>query len=166
MMNWKTLAVATGALIILPLGSYAAQSHRETTNNNIQEQSNMRYFAQGMKHGKRGGGDRGMEKLLQQLDLTTEQSQQIETIREQSKTAAQDLHEQMQAQRQEMRALLASDEDVEQIRAEYQETQNLHQQLANNRFETMLQIREVLTSEQRAEIAELMEQHRGRRFRN
>lgn len=161
MINWN-LAVVTGALMLLPLNSYAARSYQET--NNIQEQNNMRHFAQGIKHGKRG--DRTMEKLLQQLDLTPEQSQQIDTIRQQSKNASQDLREQMKAQHQEMKALLASDEDGEQIRAEFQETQNLRQQLGNNRLETMLQIREVLTLEQRAEVADLMEQHRGRRSNN
>jgi len=164
MINWKYFAIATGALIILPLGSYAAQLNQET--NNIQEQNNMGHLAQRIKHGKRGNRGAKMEKLLQQLDLTSEQSQQINAIQEQSKTTAQDLREQMKAQGQEMRALLASDEDVEQIRAEYQEAQTLHQQLGNNRFETMLQIREILTSEQRAKMAELIEQHRDRKFQN
>ena len=159
MIKLKAFAIAAGVLIILPLGSYAAQYNLETSN--IQEQNNMGYLAQRMKHGKRGDRGQRMEKLLQQLDLTTEQSEQIKTIQEDSKATAEDLREQMQTQRQEMKDLLASDTNTEQIRAKYQETQSLHQQLGNNRFETMLQIREVLTSEQRAEMAELMEQHRG-----
>ena len=160
MINWKTLAIATGALIILPLSSYAAQSNLEV--NNIQQQDMK--LASRMNRG-RGNRGQGMEKLLQQLDLTTEQSEQIDTITEQSKTIAEPLHEQIKTQRDQMQALMASSEDTEQIRAEYQEIQNLHQQLSDNRFETMLQIREVLTPEQRAEIAGLMEQHRGRRGR-
>jgi Spy/CpxP family protein refolding chaperone len=39
--------------------------------------------------------------------------------------------------------------------------QNLQQQASDRRFETMLQIREVLTPEQRNQMAELMQKHRG-----
>ncbi|MCC0178970.1 Spy/CpxP family protein refolding chaperone [Waterburya agarophytonicola K14] len=160
-MNWKTFIVATGALAILPLGIHAAQVNSEV--NDIHETNNMRHFAQRIKHGKRGDRGQVMNKLLQQLDLTEEQSQSIETIRSRSQTTAEDLHEQMKAEHQEIKSLLTSDADTEQIRQQFQETQALHQQLGNNRFETMLEIREVLTSEQRAKIAELMEQHQGRK---
>ncbi|WP_229642073.1 Spy/CpxP family protein refolding chaperone [Waterburya agarophytonicola] len=161
MINWKTFIVATGALAILPLGIHAAQVNSEV--NDIHETNNMRHFAQRIKHGKRGDRGQVMNKLLQQLDLTEEQSQSIETIRSRSQTTAEDLHEQMKAEHQEIKSLLTSDADTEQIRQQFQETQALHQQLGNNRFETMLEIREVLTSEQRAKIAELMEQHQGRK---
>ncbi len=161
MINWKTFAVVTGTLMILPLGSYAAQSNWETAN--IQEQNNMGRLAQGIKHGRKGDRAQKMERLLQQLDLTPEQSQQIDAIREESEATAQNLRQQMKAQREQMPNLLASDEDAEQIRAQYQQGQGLRQQLSDNRLETMLQIREVLTTEQRAEVAELMEQHRERK---
>lgn len=153
MINWKTLVIGTGILITLPLSSYAAQPEQEVN----------QIFAQRMNHER---GDRGerMDKLLQQLDLSPEQSQQINTIREQSKITAEDIMQQMRSQYEQMKSLLASDADTEEIRAQYRENQQLHQQASNNRFETMLRIREVLTSEQRAEIAELMEQHRGRNF--
>ena len=105
-----------------------------------------------------------MGKLFEQLDLTPEQSQNIEAIQNQSKSDREALRSQMETQHQEMRSLLASDTSTEQLRQQHQQVEELHQQLGNNRFETMLRIREVLTTEQRAKIAELMEQHRGKRF--
>jgi len=162
MINWKTLVIGTVALVAIPLSTYATQSHQEVNN---QELNNMRRFAQRIKHGKRDGGHR-MDKVLQQLDLTPEQSEQIEAIKEQSKTRMEDLKQQMRSQREQMKSLLANDADAEEIRTQHQEAQDLHQQAANNRFETMLEIREVLTSEQRAKIAELMEQHRGGKGRD
>ncbi|MGD1921676.1 MAG: Spy/CpxP family protein refolding chaperone [Pleurocapsa sp.] len=161
MINWKSLVIAI-ALVTLPLGAYAVQSHLETGNelNSIQESTNMRHFAQRNEHGKRG---RGLDKLMQQLDLTPEQSQQIEAIQEDSREIAEDLKEQMRSQREEMKSLMASDADAGELRTQHQEAQSLHQQASNNRFETMLSIREVLTPEQRAEMAELVEQHRGKR---
>lgn len=167
MIKWKSLVVAS-ALVILPISAYAVQSHQEVGNelNNIQESTNVRHFAQrNDENGKRGGrGGRGqkLDKLMQELDLTPEQSQQVEAIQEESKEIAEDLKEQMRSQREEMKSLMASDADAEEIRAQYQEAQSLRQELGNNRFETMLRVREVLTSEQRAEMAELIEQHRGR----
>ena len=62
-----------------------------------------------------------------------------------------------------MRSLLANDASEEQLRQQHQNIQGLRQQLGNNRFETMLQVREILTPEQRTQMAELIEQKRGRR---
>ncbi|MDJ0588390.1 MAG: Spy/CpxP family protein refolding chaperone [Pleurocapsa sp. MO_226.B13] len=158
-MNWTTIVVAS-ALSFLPLSAYAADFPQEV--NNIQEQNNMRHMAQA-QHGRRWDRGQKMERLLQQLDLTPEQSQQIEAIQADSETTAQELRQRIQTQHQEMRSLMTSDATTEELRAQYQQAQDLRQQLGDNRFETMLQIREVLTPEQRAEIAELMEQHRGRK---
>lgn len=161
MINWKTGLIATGALIVLPLGSYAIESNPQV--NNIQESSNM-HFAQRMKHGKRGRGQ-NIDQLTQQLDLSPEQSQQIEAIQEESRAAADEIEQQMRSQHEEMKSLMASDASTEEIRTQYQEAQALRQRMSDNRFETMLQIREVLTPEQRSEMAELMEQRRGRNMR-
>ncbi len=163
-MNQKTFSALTAALLILPLGTtYAATLNQD---NNAQESmTTMRKIAQNHdKHEKRGDRGERMDKLLEQLDLTPEQSQKIEAIQNQSKTDTEALRSQMETQHQEMRSLLASDASTEQLRQQHQQVEKLHQQLDNNRFETMLRIREVLTSEQRAKIAELMEQHRDKRF--
>ena len=112
----------------------------------------------------KGDMGRGIERLTQELDLTPEQSEQIEAITTQSKTDSQALFEQMQTSRQEMQSLLVSDASPEQLREQHQSVQNLQEQLSNDRFETMLEIREVLTPEQRTQMAELMQQRRGSRF--
>ena len=163
MINWKSLVIAS-ALVTLPIGAYAVQSHQQASSelNNIQESTNVRHFAQRNDRGKRGGKGEKLNKLMQQLDLTPEQSQQIEAIQEESRTVAEDLEQQMRSQREDMKSLMTSDASAEELRAQHREAQSLRQELGNNRFETMISIREVLTPEQRAEMAELMEQHRGR----
>ena len=60
-----------------------------------------------------------------------------------------------------MRSLLASDVDPEQLRQQHQQLQDLRQQASDRCFTTMLEIREVLTPEQRIEWAELIRQRRG-----
>ncbi|MBE9044427.1 Spy/CpxP family protein refolding chaperone [Pleurocapsales cyanobacterium LEGE 10410] len=156
-MNWRTFSVATAALLFIPLGSYAAQQNRETIN--IQDSAMQ--IAQ-VKHGDKWGRGRGMDRLLQQLELSDEQSQQIEAIRNQSKTENEALYQQLQTNSQEMRSLLASDADTAQLQQQHQQLQDLRQQLGDRRFTTMLEVREVLTPEQRAEWAELTRQYRDR----
>ena len=152
---------ATIATIAILLGANAALAQDNMRENTTMEWShkNKHGDKRGMK-GMRGGIDR----LVQQLDLTSEQSEQIEAIEEQSETENQALFEQLQTNRQEMQSLLTSNADSEQLRANHQQGQNLRQELGDNRFETMLEIREVLTPEQRTQMAELMAQRRGRRF--
>ncbi|MEL6440530.1 MAG: Spy/CpxP family protein refolding chaperone [Cyanobacteria bacterium J06621_8] len=147
MINWKPILVAA-TLTALPLTAYGE------TINNIDTPSTEINLAQRWRQSERGKGQR-MEQILQQLDLTTEQSQQIDTIRQQAKNNAQDLRQQLQAQREQMKALYASDADAAELRNQYQAAKSLREQLGNNRFETMLEIREVLTVEQRAKFTEL-----------
>ena len=158
-MNWRTFFAVTAAILILPLGN-AAQAQ----DNNSGENSTMEWSGKN-KHGDKRGMRGGIDKLVQQLDLTSEQSAQIEAIKEQSETENQALFEQLQTNRQEMQSLLASDTDPEQLRANHQNGQNLRQELDTKRFETLLEIREVLTPEQRTQMAQ-MQQQRGRRFSN
>ena len=166
-MNWKTLALTVGALVILPFSTSAAelnQVYGDEEVNNVSNINNMKHHARG--ENRRGEQGQKLERLLSQLDLTPEQAEQIEAIQEQSRSNAAELKEQLQTQRQEMRSLLASDATAEEIRLEHQETEIIAQQLSSDRFETMLQIREVLTLEQRAKMAESIDSHRGRRFGN
>ena len=146
-MNWRTFSVVTAALLILPLGTYAAQLNQEA--NKIPESTkNMANLAQyQVKHGRKHLRGEGFKQLLEQLDLTPEQSQQMEAIKEKSRTEKETLRQQMQTKHQEMRSLFTSDSTPEQLREQHEQLQALHQQLANNRFETMLQIREILTPE-------------------
>lgn len=155
-MNWKVI-LTVGALSILPLSVNAAETYQIDRG----QENNMEQSVRMARRGRKGDRGQRMERLLQQLDLTSEQSTQIEAIKERSQTAMADLKEQLKTQRQAMQSLLANDASVEEIREQHQITQSLHQQLDNNRFETMLEIREVLTAEQRTKMAELLESRRG-----
>ena len=158
-MNWRTFSAALGVLLIFQ--TCQRINDKPTTMAQVPPPPPPH-----TKHDKKPKGEK-VERLLQQLDLTIEQRQKIEAIQEESNTkteALEALHQEMHSQYQKMESLLASNASTEQLRQQHQQLEKLHQQLDNNRFETMLRIREVLTSEQRAKIAELMEQNRDRRF--
>lgn len=157
-MNRYLISTIAATLLISPLAVNTSPLNAET--NRIAESRSP--VAQ-LAHGRRRGGYGGIQKLLGQLDLTPEQSQQIDAIQDQFHSDNETLFQEMRTNYQEMRSLLASDASQEQLRQQHQKLQDLRQQLGTNRFETMLQVREILTPEQRTQMAELMEQYRGRR---
>ena len=118
--------------------------------------------------GPRGRRQERMRQVFQQLDLTSEQSQKIRDLRQQRRQAKQDLRQQRQAAHEQMRTLMAGNASDSELRQQYQQIQRLRQQMADQRFETMLQIRAELTPEQRAKMAQLKPQfgHHRRRFRS
>jgi len=110
--------------------------------------------------GQKKRGNRG-EKLFQQLNLSADQQAQITSIKEQSKTASQGLRQQMKTARTQYKTLLSNnDASADQLRQSHQQVQTLGQQLGEQRFDTMLKIRNVLTPEQRTKLTELRQQNR------
>lgn len=156
-MNWKTAATIAATILILPFGINAVEAQNNSGDS-------MMEWSERNKHEGKWGMRGGITRLTEQLDLTPEQTEQIEAISERSKTDNQALVEQLQTNRQEMRSLLTNNASAEELRTNHQDLQNLQQELGNNRFETMLEIREILTPEQRTQMAELMEQRGGRKF--
>ncbi|MBD0268934.1 MAG: Spy/CpxP family protein refolding chaperone [Cyanobacteria bacterium Co-bin8] len=109
-----------------------------------------------------GRGD-NPDQVFEQLDLNEDQLSQIRTIRESSRTTLQPLREQMRAGHQELRSLMASNASTDELRQRHSTLMNLEQQMRAERFEVMLQIREVLTPEQRTELANMLEQRRSQK---
>lgn len=110
---------------------------------------------------KRGGRDHS--KLFEQLDLSDAQKAEIQNIRQQARESKSGRREEAQAAREKMRELFASDASADELRAQHRANQEIRQALHEQRFEMKLQIREVLTPEQRSKLAELKPEHRGRR---
>ena len=167
MMMWRTISTIAAISLILPLDVYAAQLHPNTNNSFGQSTlTTSKLIAQNPDHrpcefGRKGRGYR-MERL-RELDLTPEQSEQIETIQQQSQADTEPLRQEFQQAHAQMRSLLAGNANSDELRQQHQQIQTLHQQLGNQRFETMLQVREILTPEQRSSWGELIQKHRGRR---
>jgi periplasmic protein CpxP/Spy len=160
-MKRRVFAAITTSLLVVPFGVTAARAN--PVNNISESTSPMKQFGKNYAHANRMGRSGGMDRMLEQLNLSDEQSQQIEEIKTQSRTNNESLYQEIEAIHEEMRSLLAEDPSVEQLREQHQKMQALHQQLGDNRFETMLQIREVLTPEQRSQMAELIIEKRERR---
>ncbi len=151
-------ATVAAAALILPVSINSAPVNPQVK---VQETP---VFAHGYgRHNRGRDGDSG-DRWLQELNLTLEQSERIKAIKEQSWENMSSLKEQMGAAREEMRSLMAGTGTPQQLRQQHQQIQGLRNQLSNQRFETILAIREVLTPQQRNKMAELIEQrdHRKR----
>lgn len=102
------------------------------------------------------------EQWGKELNLTTQQQADIKAIRDQEKTGSEGLRQQMKTAHDQLETLMSGNASDAQIRSQYQQVQQIKQQLGDRRFDTMLKIRNVLTPEQRTKAAELMKQHKGR----
>ena len=157
----RILLLSSMPLVLLMGGTFAlAQANSAPSWNQMSNRSEMMAQMGGGPH--RGGRPNSMEapRGLEDLDLSTEQTDEIRTIQAQSRESMTALGEQMQQAHEQMRSLLDSNATDAQLRQQHQQMQTLQQQMANQRFETMLQVRQVLTPEQQAALVERMESHR------
>ena len=102
-------------------------------------------------------------KVLQQLNLSNEQLQQIKTIRERNSSEIRSGRQRLRQLQQEIQNLMSGTAPSEQVRAKFNELQSLRQQVSKLQFEQMLAMREILTPQQRTQLAEIVKQRRGNR---
>lgn len=86
------------------------------------------------------------------LSLTPQQREQIQAIRDRAATSSESQWRELQASREQMRSLQQSNASPEQLRQQRQRIQELSRALSDQHFETMLEMREVLTPEQRSQL--------------
>lgn len=96
------------------------------------------------------------------LNLTPQQQEQIQAIRDRAATSSERQRQELQASREQMRSLQQSNASPEQLRQQRQRIQELSRALSDQRFDTMLEMREVLTPEQRSQLQERMGERPGR----
>ncbi|MEM7552869.1 MAG: Spy/CpxP family protein refolding chaperone [Cyanobacteria bacterium P01_A01_bin.84] len=160
------ISAILAASVILPLSANAFQMSSQ--GNSVNSSVNSGLIAQAETNsteseGKRGRGGGKMKKMLEQLNLTTEQQEQIKSIREKYKEGNQGLRQQIREAKKEMQSLMASEASDNDLRAKHKSIQGLKQQMGEKRFDMMLEIRQVLTQEQRQKLAEMKQQRWERR---
>ncbi len=118
-------------------------------------------IAQGM-HGHHGRGD-DFHRMLKQLDLTSDQHNQVKAIWEKEKTGMQPLMQQMQQNHAAMRTLEASgpfDEGKTRALATQNAQTMIELQVAHARIKS--EIMQILTADQKAKLAQLEASHEAR----
>lgn len=86
------------------------------------------------------------------LNLTPEQRSRLQAIHEKSRTMDEPLYQKEREAEKKMLSLLQSSASIAEIRQQRQILQPLHQQLDDNRFESLMSEREILTPEQLTKV--------------
>ena len=167
-MKKQLFAALAAGTLLLPLGIQQVRANSYNNNNSseittmelAQNQPERGNKERGRKRGRRGG----MKRLLSKLDLTPEQTQQIEAIETKYQGDREPLHQELRTEMQTMKSLFSSDATTQELQGQQQTVRNLRDQLGDLRFNQMLEVREVLTPEQRDRMAELMAKKIQRRL--
>ncbi|MCM1982811.1 Spy/CpxP family protein refolding chaperone [Lyngbya confervoides] len=103
---------------------------------------------------------RRFERMVEALNLSDGQADQIKAIHEQAQTESQGDRESLRAEMEQMRSLIRQGASVDQLRNQHNQIKAIRERLSEDRFERMLQTYEILSPEQRQKFADL---HQGRR---
>lgn len=110
-------------------------------------------WKQGKKKFK-GGHHRG--KWMADLDLSVDQKAKMKDIKKKSRDQVKTLREDMRAKHQALRVLMTGDGTPDAIRAAHKDAEAVRQKLDDLQFETMLEIRGILTPAQRQKFGDSM----------
>jgi Spy/CpxP family protein refolding chaperone len=110
------------------------------------------------------GGQGPVRRVLQELDLSEEQRTEIRGIFEEARAEHESIREGLDGVRGRFRAELAKPSpSATALHAIVDERAALETQLAHDRVDDLLEVHAVLTEDQRAELARLLEEFEGRR---
>jgi periplasmic protein CpxP/Spy len=105
----------------------------------------------------------GVGKLVKELNLTPVQIQRLQELRTASGRRTKERRQALRVAKHELAQLIQGNASNDEIRQKRKQVQALQQDLADERFEGTLAIREILTPEQRMKLYQLMEQRRQNR---
>jgi Spy/CpxP family protein refolding chaperone len=100
------------------------------------------------------------DRLIQKLNLTPEQQQKIKDIRSKYRGQISQQMTEFRTERQKLQELMAGNASNDELRSQHQQVAQTKDQLENLHFESMLEMRAVLTPEQRVQFAQMVQQRR------
>ncbi|WP_181280648.1 Spy/CpxP family protein refolding chaperone [Aphanothece hegewaldii] len=152
---FKHSIIASLSMLTLVVGSSSVVAYPQFESNSLLTQ----------KYAQAGGSPQRSRRhtdVFEQLNLTEPQKQQISSIRLKYRDRMEQTSSKIRSTQQELQKLMASNASRNDIRAKHAQVGDLRQELDNLRFESMLDIRDVLTITQRQQLDQLMEQRRTR----
>lgn len=103
------------------------------------------------------------DRMMEALNLTQEQQQQMQSIKDKYSAQMKERHERMRTEHEALRTMMSGNASTATIRAKHQQISTLRQELEELRFNSMMEMREVLTPAQRQQFAQMMDKKRGDR---
>ena len=159
-MNPLAFVLSMGAIaVILPHHASALETITLNNNNdsptlNERNQRNVNFIADRY---------RSKKEIMSNLGLDESQKTKMKEIKSKYKTQVDYIRQQMTSERQKLAQMMQSSNSSSELRSQHQKVVNLGKQMHNLRFEIMLEMREILTTEQRQKWAESMVELRAKR---
>jgi Spy/CpxP family protein refolding chaperone len=100
------------------------------------------------------------KQTIPSLKLSESQQRQIADIKNRYRGPLEERRDTFNIIEEQLRRLMTSNVSTEEIRAKHSELRRISQEIEDLRFNSMLEIRQVLTTIQRSQLAQLMEKHR------
>jgi periplasmic protein CpxP/Spy len=97
-------------------------------------------------------------RFLEELNLSEEQKRQLNEIQQKYKEQISENRQKVSSLRKELLDMMSGTASANSIRAQHNEIAQLQQIINNLRFESMLEMREVLNPDQRQKFTSLMQQ--------
>ena len=141
------------AVLVLSLGSTVAMAQANSQFNQT--------VAQNQDQGGRGGL-RGRAQFMQELGLNQQQMEQMQAIQQKYKSKTSQQRQAVRQAQDELRNMMAGTASADEIRKKHDEVRALRQQIEDAQFASLLEMREVMTPEQRAKFAQLMQSRRAK----
>ncbi|MGD1851524.1 MAG: Spy/CpxP family protein refolding chaperone [Cyanophyceae cyanobacterium] len=176
MFNQKISLIAAGSLLAgatlayLPHLGLGLDATANSTNGGAQmESTDSTYLAQGEQRGPDGegrgrGGRRSGPGWLRDLNLTDAQQTEMRAIKEKYRPQMEQQRTEAKAAKDQMRQLMGNPSTSDdQLRSQHQKMQQLRQSKGNLKFESLLEMRAILTPEQRQQMAQQMAERAERR---
>lgn len=107
--------------------------------------------------------DRRKKEVMSNLDLNDSQKIKMKEIKSKYKTQIDDIRQEITNERQKLAQMMQGNNSSSELRSQHQKVADLGRQMHNLRFEIMLEMREMLTTEQRQKLAESMVELSARR---
>ena len=125
---------------------------------NSSSQSEPNLIAQSRMRLKEKG--EGPEALMKQLNLNSQQQEQLKAIRQKYQGQMKTVRDQLRQNQEELRSMMDGTTPANTITAKHDQMMGLRQQLDKLRFQSMVESRDVLNPDQRKQFAQLMNQRR------
>ncbi|MCB8759754.1 Spy/CpxP family protein refolding chaperone [Planktothrix agardhii] len=100
------------------------------------------------------------DRMFSSLNLTPEQQQKIQQIRQEYQGEIRQQQQQIRQLQQELNGLMAKNTPESELRQKHDQFMALKQQMGDIQFNMMLKTREILTAEQRTQLANLRQERR------
>lgn len=99
--------------------------------------------------------------LMEKLNLTIEQQQKMQSIRRKYQPQMDSLRLEMRTEKEKLRQMMTNNDSSDNLRQQHQKVASLNQKMSDLRFQIMLEMREVLTPEQRQQWSNMMTEKRA-----